>query len=370
MKKTSEMLGNSSLSREDLVYLLNLEGEEMTGLFNKANEIKERYCGNKIFFRGLIEFSNACEKDCLYCGIRKSNRSVRRYTMTDQEILESARFALENHIGSIVLQSGEITSKAFAKRIEKLLFQIKSLSETQLGITLSLGEQEPDVYRRWFEAGAHRYLLRIETRSEELFHKIHPNDSKHDFKHRLDSLYSLREIGYQTGTGVMIGLPFQTVEDLASDLLFFKDFDVDMVGMGPYIEHSETPLFQFRNQLLSLQKRFSLSLKMISILRILMKDINIAAATALQVIDPFGRIKAMDAGANIIMPDITPVKYREKYKLYENKPFLQLETDEYIRSLESDLVRAGKVIGFDEWGDSGHFFTREINNENDINRIF
>jgi biotin synthase len=349
----------SSFSIEDLITLLNAEQEEMQLLFDTAGTIKKQVVGNKVYFRGLIELSNCCRKDCLYCGIRKSNTEIHRYELSDQEILDAAAFAHEHLFGSIVLQSGEITTPAFVRRIEKLLHRIKELSHGELGITLSMGEQNPDVYRRWFEAGAHRYLLRIETTNEELFRRIHPLDSVHDFKRRLDCLSSLKEIGYQTGTGVMIGLPFQRVEDLAKDLLFFRDFDVDMVGMGPYLEHSQTPLYRFRNLLLPVQYRFNLSLKMIAALRILMKDINIAAATALQAIDPIGREKAVKVGANVIMPNITPGLYRNYYKLYENKPCLDEEPNQCLGCLDVKLALTENEIGYDEWGDSKHFFEKK-----------
>lgn len=358
MKNIGELLKQSSFSQTDLAALLGAEGEERLLLFKKGDEIKNQFLGNKVHFRGLIEFSNLCEKDCYYCGIRKSNKKVHRYNLSNDEILEAARIAYENRFGSVVLQSGEIALPAFSKRIEQLLRKIKSLSNGELGITLSLGEQKPDVYKRWFEAGAHRYLLRIETTNEELYHKIHPSDHLHDFERRMNCLTSLRMAGYQTGTGVMIGLPFQTIEDLAADLLFFRDFDVDMVGMGPYIEHSETPLYQFREKLLPIQHRFDLSLKMIAVLRLLMKDINIAAATALQAIDPLGREKAVKAGANIIMPNITPGLYRNDYALYENKPCIDEQPTQCLGCLDARVALADGEIGYGEWGDSRHFMKK------------
>jgi len=361
MKKTNEILQQSSFSLEDITTLLCSQGEELILLFRKANEIRKQYLGNKVYLRGLIELSNICEKDCLYCGIRKSNIHVHRYNLSEKEVLDAARFAYENRFGSVVLQSGEITSQVFVRRIESLLLQIKSMTNDKLGITLSLGEQEPEVYRRWFEAGAHRYLLRIETTNEKLFRKIHPNNPLYDFKHRLDCLYSLRETGYQTGTGVMIGLPFQTVEDLAADLLFFRDFDIDMVGMGPYLEHSGTPLYENRDQLLPLEQRFNLSLKMVAVLRILMKDINIAATTALQTIDPLGREKAINVGANVVMPNITPIQYRKDYLLYEGKPCTNEEPAQCTNCLGFRINAIENEIGYDSWGDSRHFFARREN---------
>ena len=195
--------------------------------------------------------------------------------MTDEEIIHAAMFAYENNYGSIALQSGELENPNVTDRIEKLVREIKRLSDGKLGITLSVGEQTPDVYKRWFEAGAHRYLLRIETSNESLYRKIHPNNEAHDFNRRIACLKNLQNIGYQTGTGVMIGLPFQTIDDLAGDLLFMNDFDIDMCGMGPYIEHADTPLIKVSDNLLSLHQRFDLTLKMIAIIRIIMKNINI-----------------------------------------------------------------------------------------------
>lgn len=346
------------LEREDLMVMLSAEGKEKNILFKRAGEVKLREIGNKVHFRGLVEFSNICGKDCYYCGIRKSNKAAHRYNVSDEEILDAARFAHENGYGSFVMQAGELESPAFTSRIESLLREIKKLSDGKLGITLSLGEQSEEVYQRWFEAGAHRYLLRIETSSPELYHRYHPNDSMHNFERRVDCLHTLQSLGYQTGTGVMIGLPFQNIGHLADDLLFMRDFSVDMVGMGPFIEHQDTPLYAFRDQLLPIEQRFDLALKMIASLRILMKDINIAAATALQAIDPIGREKAVKVGANIIMPNITPGKYRNDYALYENKPCVDEEPEECKNCLDVRIQLADGEIGYNEWGDSKHFHKR------------
>lgn len=355
-----EIIEKEEFSREDIVRLLSAEGEERILLFKKSSEIKDRYIGRKVWFRGLIEFSNICSKDCLYCGIRKGNRKLDRYNLSDEEILAAAKFADENNYGSIALQSGELENKAVSDRIEYLIHKIKELSDGRLGITLSVGEQEPEVYKRWFDAGAHRYLLRIEASNEALYRKIHPNDGRHDFMRRLDCLKSLQDIGYMTGTGVMIGLPFQTLDDLAGDLLFMKDFDIDMCGMGPYIEHVDTPLIEHADKLLPLKDRFDLSLKMIAILRIMMNDINIVAATALQAVDPIGREKAVMIGANIIMPNITPGKYRDNYRLYENKPCTDDSEEDCRSCLEARLGLVDHEIVYGDWGDSKHY-ERRIN---------
>ncbi len=357
-KSAKYILSQDNFSREDIITLLRSEGEERGLLFQKSAEVKEKFIGNKVWFRGLIEFSNVCGKDCLYCGIRKGNKKLKRYNLSDEEILDAARFAYENRYGSIALQSGELENRTVTDRIENLLQKIKDLSNGELGVTLSVGEQESEVYERWYKAGAHRFLLRVESTNMDLYRKIHPNDNKHNFHRRLDCLKSLQDIGYQTGTGVMIGLPFQTYDDLAGDLIFMRDFDIDMCGMGPYIEHADTPLIAYSDKLISLDERFDLTLRMIAILRIMMKDINIVAATALQAIDPVGREKAIKIGANIIMPNITPAKYRDSYKLYDNKPCTDDSTEDCLGCLEARVALADAEVIYGEWGDSKHYDKR------------
>lgn len=351
-------MAQKELSKDDLVYLLQTSGEERSALRKKASEIKKNLIGNKVYFRGLIEYSNKCKKDCYYCGVRASNKAPKRYQLEDAEVLEAAQFAYDNHFASLVIQSGERSDSGFISKIEYLLREIKKLSRGDLGITLSCGEQSLETYKKWKEAGAHRYLLRIETSNRDLYAKLHPNDSFHDFDERIAALKRLRAAGYQVGTGVMIGLPFQTTDDMANDLLFFKELDIDMAGMGPYIEHKETPLYPYRDELMSLQDRFELSLNMVALLRILMPDINIAATTAMQAIDPQGREKALFIGSNVIMPNLTPVKYREDYLLYEDKPCIDEEADECQNCLEARIRMAGGEIGYNEWGDSLHFARR------------
>ena len=358
VKNISEILSQESFTKDDLVALLCAEGEDRKKLFEAAHARKEEVVGRKVFFRGLVEFSNICSKDCLYCGIRRSNDHVFRYDAADDEIFAACRFAWENRFGSVVLQSGEISSPAFVERVDRLVKGIKSLSNGELGITLSCGEQSLETYRRWFESGAHRYLLRIESSNPELYRKIHPDNEHHSFEKRLKCLGYLKQAGYQVGTGVMIGLPFQTMEDLADDLLFMKQMDVDMVGMGPYIEHEDTPLYEYRHLLKTKQERFDLALKMVATLRLLLPDINIAAATALQAIDPAGREKALKIGANVIMPNLTPVSFRKNYQLYEDKPCLDEDAELCKNCLEARIEIAGSEIGYGEWGDSRHFFRR------------
>jgi biotin synthase len=345
-------------NKKDITEQLLLEPPDNLQLHNTAMEVKAKHIGRKIFLRGLIEYSNICLKNCYYCGIRSHNTKCERYQLTNGEVIDAAIYAHKNRFASIVIQSGEISNKKFISTIENLLVEIGQRTNHELHITLSLGEQREETYHRWFEAGAHRYLLRIETSNPELYKKLHPGTEIHNFERRLESLGLLKKVGFQTGSGVMIGLPYQTVEHLADDLLFFRDFDIDMVGMGPYIEHQETPLYKHRHRLTSLQERLELSLNMVALLRIMMPDINIAATTAMQTIDPDGRKRALLAGANVMMPNITPETYKKNYLLYNAEPGLEDDAGESIEAMERNIRLAGDIIGYGEWGDSKHFKLR------------
>jgi len=345
------------MNRSEIIEKLSLsEPASLADLYAEANATKVSSIGNKVYLRGLIEFSNICSKNCYYCGIRRGNRAISRYELTDEEVLAAVDFAWKNRYGSVVLQSGERQSVYFTKRITRLLHEIKTYTNNELGITLSCGEQTGATYKEWFNAGAHRYLLRIETSNRELYYKLHPDNHKHSFDMRLAAIRQLRDEGYQVGTGVMIGLPFQTIEHLADDLLFFQSMNIDMVGMGPYLEHSRTPLYQYRHLMLPPEKRLELTLKMVAALRLLMPDINIAATTALQVLHPEGREMAVLAGANIIMPNMTLPEFRPDYLIYEHKPGIEDDAAISKTKLEQNLHHAGISIGYGEWGDSQHFF--------------
>lgn len=351
-------LPQRDLKKEDIIDILSIKStEDMEALFREAYRIKEKYIGKIVYYRGLIEFSNICAKNCYYCGIRKDNPH-KRYEMTDEEIQEAALFAYENRYGSIVLQSGEREDSVFIEKIIRNLNLIRQKTGGKLGITLCVGEQEEEVYQKFFEAGAHRYLLRIETSSQDFYKTLHPKD--HLFERRLSCLKTLKRIGYQTGTGVMIGLPGQTLENLADDLLFFREMDIDMAGMGPYIEHEQTPLYELKNSLETKEERFQMGLKMIALLRIIMKDINIASTTALQTLDPIGREKGLLAGANILMPNITPQQYRGDYLLYQDKPCIGDTKEECKNCLSLRISGIGESIGYNEWGDSRHFYHKKI----------
>jgi len=358
MPQVKEILEKEVWSKEDIARLLAADEDESRIIFEKAAAVKSAHVGNKVYFRGLIEYSNLCTKNCFYCGIRSGNDKYTRYELTDEETLAAARFAWENRYASIVIQSGERADAAFAKKIENLIRKILETTGDELHITLSLGEQSEDTYRRWLKAGAHRYLLRIEVSNPELYKKLHPNDGLHTHAARLESLGALRRAGYQVGTGVMIGLPFQTLDDLAGDLIFFREFDIDMVGMGPYVEHPDTPLYKFRDKIPAPDERVRLSLKMTALLRIMMKNINIAATTALQTLDPHGREKALRAGANVLMPNLTPEKYRSDYLLYENKPYVHDDAGASGADLEVRIISIGDTVAYGEWGDSRRYMER------------
>lgn len=320
-----------------------------------AEKVLIENCGNGVYFRGLVEASNACACDCLYCGIRKSIREVHRFTLDADSILDCAKLCAASGYGSLVIQAGERADKSFIDMITDVVERIKNETAGEalpegLGITLSLGQQTPEVYRRFYDAGAHRYLMRIETTNRDLFARIHPKQQT--FESRLECLFALRDIGYQVGTGVMIGLPGQTLSDLADDILFFEKYDIDMIGMGPFIPHPETPLGG--EPCPSLKDRVRLSLLMIAATRLKLRDVNIASTTALQALDPVGREKGLKFGANVMMPQITPQDVRKDYQLYPGKPCLEENAAECRTCLEMRITSSGRKIGYNSWGDSKH----------------
>jgi len=355
------MRTETKMTRQTIIRLLSLaDHDKQQALFKRAYTVKVDQLGKNANLRGLIEFSNQCRKNCLYCGIRSGNLNVTRYTMSDEEILQEIAFAKSKGLTGVVLQSGERNDAEFVNRIVALIKRIKKETDEAFRITLSLGEQSTETYQRWFDAGAQRYLLRIETTNETLYNTIHPNDGLHSFETRLRSLESIQQAGYQTGTGVMIGLPGQTVENLADDLLFIQQKGIDMVGMGPYLEHAQTPMFERKERRIPILERFELSLRMIAVLRLLMPTINIASTTALQSIIPTGQEFGLKAGANVLMPNLTPINYRKSYLLYENKPCLELDAERTIETLLLRIRNLGEEVAYEDYGDSRYFVNRQI----------
>jgi biotin synthase len=350
---------DESLTFAEMKSLLEVsDPAELQALYDCAYRVKAKYVGKVAYFRGIIECSNICIKDCYYCGIRKSNTNVKRFQMDEEEMVREAIWAFENEYGSVVIQSGERQNAAYIELIERVLRRIKAATDGKLGVTLSLGEQTEETYRRWREAGAHRYLLRIETTNPELYRQLHPAD--HDFEVRKNCLALLKKTGYQVGTGVMMGLPGQTMDDLVNDILFMKDLDIDMVGMGPYIPHRDTPMGAEIPPYTDEQKQtaLTLGLKMIAVTRIVLKDVNIAAATALQALEHSGREMGLLCGANIIMPNVTETEFRPNYVLYDNKPCLDENSSMCRGCLTRRIQSIGETIGFNQWGDSKHFAKR------------
>ena len=353
------ILQKENFTRDDIIALLGADNPDDIELIRaKAERMLLDKCGAKVFYRGLVEFSNNCVCDCYYCGIRKSNEAVKRFTLSKEEIVSSAKWCAQQGYGSVVFQSGERSGAAFVDFVEEVIAEVKSATVSHklpqgAGITLSMGEQPAQNYERFFKAGAHRYLLRVETSSPKLFDSIHPPSQS--LESRIDSLKTLRRIGFQVGTGVMIGLPGQTVENLADDILFFKEMDVDMIGMGPYIVHKDTPMNVHAGYYnINKDKIFQTSLLMIAVCRLVLKDVNIASTTALQAIRDDGREMGLRYGANIMMPQVTPINVRRDYLLYEGKPCLDESSEQLRMRLDERIRSLGREVGVDEWGDSKH----------------
>lgn len=300
-----------NLSRDAMVRLLAAEDPAaIEALFAAARAVREKCSRTAVLPRGLIECSNVCAKDCRYCGIRKSNTALARYTLTEAEVRECLDEARRRGYPAVAFQAGEIESEANTAYYERLLAASRDFE-----VTLSLGEQTEEVYRRWRAAGALRYLLRIETSNRRLYEALHPAECS--FERRVECLRTLKRLGFVTGSGVMIALPGQTVEDLADDVLFFGELNLDMVGMGPFIPHPATPLGSAARPPFD---PLTMALKMIAVTRLYLQDVNIVAATALEALDPqAGRERGLAAGANVIMPNLTPAAKRGDYDLYPGK---------------------------------------------------
>lgn len=355
------------LAPEEMEFLLELHTPEaLEALFAAAYAMKIRHVGKIVRLRGLIEIGNICAKNCFYCGIRRDNTAECRFVLTRDEILEAARKILDFGYGSVVLQAGERNDRPWVDFITEVVAAIKALGDGALGITLSLGEQEAAVYRRWFEAGAHRYLLRIESSSPVLYARLHPADGKHEFESRLNALESLRRVGYQLGTGVMSGLPGQSAADLAGDIEFFRQIDADMIGMGPYLPHHATPLGRavLETGGIDPARQLEIGLKMIAVTRLALRDVNIASTTALQALAPDGRERGLLAGANVVMPNVTATAYRANYQLYDGKPGCDENAETSRLALERAVAAIGETVGIREWGDSPHARQRNQNPPN------
>ena len=351
--ETAEKTGR--LAPEEWCTLLSAgDPEARLALRSAASRVRVAECGDSVAMRGLVEVGNICVKNCLYCGIRRDNIRVPRFELDLHEIVDTALLAGEYRYGSVVLQSGERTDRRFVDKIAEAVAEIKANSSPSLGVTLSCGEQEKSVYREWFAAGSHRYLLRIESSNPEIYARIHPAD--HSFTRRLECLEAIRECGYQLGTGIMCGLPGQSAMDLVRDVEFFASCDADMIGMGPYLVQSDTPMAGLFTDFESrLGERLESALDLIAVTRLRLRDVNIASTTALQAMAPDGRERGLLAGANVLMPNLTPTRFRAGYQLYDGKPGLDENAAESRDALRASVEKAGFRILEDAWGDSPHF---------------
>jgi len=333
-------------TRERALEMLGAAGESLEELYRHADVVRKNHVGDEVFIRGIIEFSNICVNDCLYCGIRASNRSVARYAMSSDEILVTARGMSASLQNTVVLQSGETPGIAD----DKLGLIIKRIKrETGLAVTVSVGNRSLETYRYWQECGMDRYFLRFETSDAALFTRLHPGSSLED---RLCCLENLRGLGVQTGSGFMIGLPGETVGVLADNILLCRRFDLDMIGIGPFIPHPDTPLCATKN---AYHDEPAMFFKALATLRIFNPDAHIPATTAFDAVFPGeGRNLALQRGANVFMPNVTPVSYKKKYLLYPGKPSVDEEPDECATAAVVRIKSLGRKVG----RGPGHSFKR------------
>ena len=328
-----KILNKEDFSRDEIVYLLNLNNkEEINKLFLKADEIRKIYCGDEVHLRGVIEYSNFCDENCMYCGLREDNFSISRYRMTPEEIIETAKIISNSGIKTIVLQSGE-DGYFDTDMIAYIIYTIKQ--KFDVAITLSLGERGFEEYKNWKIAGADRYLLKHETANPRLFSIYHNREQLED---RINHLRYLKSLGYQIGAGNLIGLPGQTVEDIANDILFMQDLDVHMAAIGPFIPSPFTP-YQNRTH-----GSVELTLKTMAVARIVLKEVHIPATTALDSIDQFGREKGLNCGANVVMPNFTPHPFRENYTIYSHKRGIMDEPEISHKKLVHRIECIGRKI--------------------------
>ena len=301
------------MDKKEIIQQLNRE--DPTELFKEADNIRKIFCGDEVHIRGIIEFSNYCCRSCLYCGLRRENENILRYRMSPDEIVKLASKIIQRGLKTIVLQSGDDFGYS-RKMLCRIIERIKE-ENPEIAITLSIGERPFDDYKAFRDSGADRYLLKHETANHKLYGRLHPGRT---LKRRLEILEYLKKLGYQIGAGNIIGLPGQTLEDLADDILLLRNWGIDMAGIGPFIPQKDTPLKDFPCG------NLELTLKTLSITRILTENTHLPATTALATLDPNeGQLSGFDAGANVIMPDFTPEHYRKDYAIYDNKVIVNLE---------------------------------------------
>jgi len=321
------------LTREEIAAILADDSINQE-LFSAADRTRKRYVGDAVQLRGLIEFSNFCRQNCHYCGLRRDNQKIERYRLDPETVITFARQAKEMGYKTIVLQSGE----DLAFTLDKMVYIISEIKKLDVAITLSIGEKTTEEYEAYHAAGADRYLLRIETTNRDLYHKYDP---AMDFDNRVRCLKDLKRLGYELGTGCLIGLAGQSFDDLACDILFFKAIEADMIGVGPFIPNPDTPLSNAAGG------SFALSIKMMALIRLLMPDINIPATTAMETLNPEGRLIALQSGANVVMPNVTEGDYRKKYILYPGKICINDSPLKCINCITAKIQSIGRYISTD-----------------------
>ncbi|MBR1840755.1 MAG: [Alphaproteobacteria bacterium] len=327
-----------TIEKSEIIRLLKDEKEDI--LYERADKLREEYVGDEVHLRGLIEFSNICRNNCMYCGIRKDNPLLKRYRMSPEELVETARRAADIGFKTIVMQSGE--DMWFSQKI--MCDIITKIKKFDVAITLSIGERTYEDYKAFREAGADRYLMRIETTDKNLYHKLDPNMS---WQHRHECLMMIKELGYELGSGIMVGLPEQTIESSADDLLYLQDIEFVMAGIGPFIPHAQPPLKDAAGGTLEL------ALRTMAVMRIMMPDINIPATTAMESLHPKGRIRALQCGANVVMPNVTEGEYRRLYELYPGKICVN-DTPTQCRScIGIKIASIGRTVGLSYGGHNG-----------------
>ena len=317
-------------TKQDIIEILK-DNSYNERLFSLADKVRKENVGDSVHLRGLIEFSNICKNSCKYCGLRAQNSGIDRYRILKDEIESLVNNAVDMGYKTIVLQSGEDSYYSTEKMVEI----IKMVKNFDVALTLSVGERSFADYKAFKDAGADRYLIRIETTDRQLYELMHPNM---DFDNRLRCLKDLKNLGYEVGTGCLVGLANQTIESLANDVLFFKEIGADMVGIGPFISHPQTPLRNSENG------DFYLALKVMALTRIMLPDINIPATTAMETLHPNGRIIALQSGANVVMPNITSQKYRAKYEIYPNKICVNDSPDKCRNCIGAKIESIGRTI--------------------------
>lgn len=339
MKKIIDKLyDKQTLSKDEFIYLINNRNEEADEyLFKLARKRREEYYKKDVYIRGLIEYTNYCKNDCYYCGIRCSNKNADRYRLSKEDILLCAKEGYKLGFRTIVLQGGE--DPYFTDEIMIDIISSLRKSYPDCAITLSIGEKSYDSYKKYYDAGANRFLLRHETADREHYGKLHPKNLS--LENRKKCLYDLKDIGYQVGTGFMVGSPYQSAENLADDLLFIKDLDPEMVGIGPFIAHKDTPFKDKKNG------SFELTLFLLGIIRLMIPTVLLPSTTSLATIDKMGREKGILAGANVVMPNLSPMNVRKKYMLYDGKANTGDEAAESLNHLKESMKKIGYEVVVD-----------------------